>query len=180
MKCPACKDHLVLTTAENLPFIESCPACNGVWYSFSELQQAVTNEAPELVWMDAEHWGNVHTSERVCPCCEESLWRMKRGDVELDACLGCKGVWLDVSELTALAAVLGQEVLGMSRSQMIGALADQIKDVFTGAKPANEEAADALIVFKLLARRTFADHPAVGAAVTTLYAAEPQTEVPVK
>ena len=37
-----------------------------------------------------------------CPVCKEALVVMELSDVEVDHCLGCRGIWLDAGELEVL------------------------------------------------------------------------------
>jgi hypothetical protein len=39
-----------------------------------------------------------------CPKCGMDLQTLKRGDVDIDSCFNCHGVWLDAGELEAILA----------------------------------------------------------------------------
>ena len=41
-----------------------------------------------------------------CPKCGFDLHTLKRGDVDLDMCFNCKGLWVDANELASFARQL--------------------------------------------------------------------------
>ncbi len=40
-----------------------------------------------------------------CPRCATVMKKLKKGDVILDVCPACKGLWLDAGEVEKLAAI---------------------------------------------------------------------------
>ncbi len=48
------------------------------------------------------------------------LHAIKRGDVEVDTCFHCKGVWLDAGELERLMDVMGHESSGKVMKAVLG------------------------------------------------------------
>ena len=40
-----------------------------------------------------------------CPRCATAMKKLKKGDVVLDVCPACKGLWLDAGEVEKLAAI---------------------------------------------------------------------------
>ena len=62
-------------------------------------QQAAADE--EKARLKELHW--MH-----CPKCGQKLAPEKCGDVEIDVCPSCKGLWLDTNELETIIASSGQ------------------------------------------------------------------------
>ena len=65
-----------------------------------EKEQQAESEAKKLRLKEA-HW--MH-----CPKCGQKLSTEKCGEVEIDVCPSCKGVWLDVGELGTIVESAGQ------------------------------------------------------------------------
>lgn len=55
-----------------------------------------------------------------CPRCGMDLHALKKGDVEVDTCFHCKGVWLDAGELEHLMDTMGQENSGKVMKAVLG------------------------------------------------------------
>lgn len=53
----------------------------------------------------------------LCPNCNVSMQNVKRADVELDMCPGCRGVWLDRGELEKLLGGARQEQAGQQQDR---------------------------------------------------------------
>ena len=51
-----------------------------------------------------------------CPKCGQSLVTQTRGDVEIDVCPSCRGVWLDANELETIVASEGTVLRSCLRS----------------------------------------------------------------
>jgi hypothetical protein len=65
-----------------------------------EKEQQAESEAKKLRLKEA-HW--MH-----CPKCGQKLSTEKCGEVEIDVCPSCKGVWLDRGELGTIVESAGQ------------------------------------------------------------------------
>ena len=65
-----------------------------------EKEQQAESEAEKRRLKEA-HW--MH-----CPKCGQNLSTEKCGEVEIDVCPSCKGVWLDVGELGTIVESAGQ------------------------------------------------------------------------
>ena len=65
-----------------------------------EKEQQAESEAKKLRLKET-HW--MH-----CPKCGQNLSTEKCGEVEIDVCPSCKGVWLDVGELGTIVESAGQ------------------------------------------------------------------------
>jgi Zn-finger nucleic acid-binding protein len=108
LNCPACTKELSvykddLTSLE----IDSCFYCHGLWFDYNELRRFFT--APKLFNKFRLPQYNFKVkikdppAQRLCPRCENAaLTEVKLGEVVVDECSSCKGVWLDSGEITRL------------------------------------------------------------------------------
>lgn len=106
--CPACrKIHLKAYTDKNTGLeIDACPKCWGLWFDSNELGHFFTSEQlksrfflPEDV-MPAQSTGFIiSTKTRPCPRCMKAMQEKLFGDVSVDICQNCLGIWLDDGEL---------------------------------------------------------------------------------
>ncbi len=107
MKCPACINQLTSISVSNLN-VEVCKGgCGGVWLDQGELAKFDEDRdpAPETL-LKAEKNKNTlidHSKARKCPKCTNQVLAMHYHDseyqIEVDQCMGCGGIWLDLSEL---------------------------------------------------------------------------------
>lgn len=65
-----------------------------------EKEQQGDSEA-EKRRLEEAHW-------MPCPKCGQTLSAEKCGSVEMDVCLSCKGVWLDMGDLGAIVETAGE------------------------------------------------------------------------
>lgn len=63
----------------------------------------------------------------ICPKCKGRLEQVIWSGVEVDRCLGCKGIWFDSLEAEQLKAIKGSEGLDIG-DQEIGNQLDQLTD----------------------------------------------------
>lgn len=108
LKCPACTAELTpykcgISTLE----IDSCFYCRGLWFDGNELRRFFS--APKLYsqFRLPQHNFRVKIKEpparRLCARCEEQpLTEVTVGDVVVDECQSCQGIWLDSGEITRL------------------------------------------------------------------------------
>lgn len=73
-----------------------------------ETEQQAVAEA-EKRQLKALHW--MH-----CPKCGQTLATQCRGEVEIDVCPSCRGVWLDANELETIVATEGSVLRSALRS----------------------------------------------------------------
>ena len=89
--------------------IDSCPECYGLWFDGEELklifqsprlsQQILEEGAAERLMRPERDVGRIDGS-RLCPVCsEQELFSSQMGNIQVDYCLGCHGIWFDKSEL---------------------------------------------------------------------------------
>jgi len=109
LTCPACTKELSrnvddLTRLE----IDTCFYCHGIWFDYNELRNFFS--APKLFnkFRLPQHNFKLKIKEepkqRLCPRCPNSvaLKEIKVGDVIVDECEHCKGIWLDSGEIGRL------------------------------------------------------------------------------
>jgi Zn-finger nucleic acid-binding protein len=80
--------------------VDSCPECFGIWFDREELKEFI--QKPELAQRLSEGVSNPvvsHTGQRLCPSCRIPLSETSLGQVEVDVCFRCRGIWLDQGEL---------------------------------------------------------------------------------
>ena len=90
--------------------IDSCPECYGLWFDSEELRSFF--ESADLSARILEEEASVGLVQpaaaatpvgvRGCPTCDDSLFESRLGQVQVDYCLGCRGIWLDRNELEGL------------------------------------------------------------------------------
>ncbi len=106
MDCPACQSDLIPLTFEGSDLeLDRCTSCVGLWFDRSELRQLITDsnlhgqifEVPPQALAES-----VPTlGPRSCARCDGQALNVRHlGDVEVDECSSCRGVWLDAGELT--------------------------------------------------------------------------------
>lgn len=60
-----------------------------------------------------------------CPVCRDAMVVFERDEVEIDHCLGCRGIWLDAGEL--------YEVIDGVSIDKDNKILSMLKDVFRGS-----------------------------------------------
>ncbi|MBN9413871.1 MAG: zf-TFIIB domain-containing protein [Candidatus Eremiobacteraeota bacterium] len=80
--------------------VDSCPECFGIWFDREELKEFI--QRPELAQRLSEGVAGVSAApagERLCPTCRVALSETNLGEVSVDLCFRCRGIWLDQGEL---------------------------------------------------------------------------------
>ncbi len=110
--CPKCStvlDRQLVAQVE----VDLCPSCGGIWLDRGELQRL--HQSAQLADVDVlkrfagENRRVPPTSRAVklpCPVCEGRLVALELGEVAIDVCDACRGIWLDRGELEPALAVL--------------------------------------------------------------------------
>lgn len=96
--CPRDRTPLVERKLEGVS-VDECPKCGGAFFDERELGRA-TGDKELARYLSTVH--GVATSPMVCPACGGLMDLDKVGDVELDHCTSCLGVWLDKGEIDRL------------------------------------------------------------------------------
>ena len=88
--------------------IDCCPECYGLWFDADELRQFYSADQlkgqfmPSRTYKPENHTFEITTKARKCPRCPVALTRTQVGDIYVDVCPKCSGVWLDDGELDRL------------------------------------------------------------------------------
>lgn len=106
--CPACrKVHLKAHTDKNTGLeIDACPKCWGIWFDADELGTFFKSDqlkkrfflTEEAMPLQAVGF-TMSTRARPCPRCNKAMSEKLYGDVSIDICPSCRGIWLDDGEL---------------------------------------------------------------------------------
>lgn len=84
--------------------VDSCPECFGLWFDREELKEFL--QRPQLAQRLSEAEMPAASpataprhAPRLCPGCQSALTETALGEVLVDFCLRCRGIWLDQGEL---------------------------------------------------------------------------------
>lgn len=117
MKCPACARALTEQSVGGVQVDVCVGGCGGIWFDDRELKRfddAGDIDASPLLALEKDAHVRTDTNAiRYCPrCTAEELCRrfydVKRR-VEVNQCLHCSGIWLDVGELREIRAQFASE-----------------------------------------------------------------------
>ena len=174
MKCPQDKTKLEMLTRHDVD-VERCPSCNGLWFPQDNLRRLKDEEDPFLRWVDIDPWEDAEkfrlsSSGRVCPVDGLPMYRVAYdgSDVVIDVCAERHGVWLDEGEFRALLDWFHARIEQESLLRYVKDVAVQAAEVITGPEDLRSEAADFVIVSRLLAYRLLAQFPSIGALIANL------------
>lgn len=118
LPCPACDTPtLKETRSRSGLLVDVCAFCRGTWLDGDELleltanQEAVRQGLLVLSWHAAE-------SNRGCPRCQVSMREgtLLDGEIQIDYCECCNGVWFDAGELRRTLDLLRQVTAEDSRA----------------------------------------------------------------
>jgi Zn-finger nucleic acid-binding protein len=107
-RCPVCSTLLFRRRVDGIE-LDGCPACGGVFFDKGELNQLVRK--PETLRRVDSEFQPVETAMApqrtgICPRCAHPLKAFEHPSlpgIQVDGCHGCKGIWLDHGEPTAIA-----------------------------------------------------------------------------
>jgi len=106
--CPACKKiHMrAQVDPESCLEIDMCPKCYGIWFDPEELAKFFKSSTLKTKFLLTEDVAPpqsvgyvISTKARVCPRCRTAMAEKLFGDVSVDICRECRGIWLDDGEL---------------------------------------------------------------------------------
>lgn len=96
LACPRDAAALDRVTVDGVA-LDKCPSCRGTWFDATELRRVAHDKELEKL---ASHVGKYPAQSGFpCPRCGGSCVAAFVGDVEVDTCAACHGVWLDAGEL---------------------------------------------------------------------------------
>ena len=117
MKCPRDDTTLLVETHHGIE-VDHCPACNGRWLDFHELDHleatvASTEEERRATIAFGEHKGDLK-----CPVCGQRMtaFNYRAYNLELDVCPQDHGYWLDAGEDGRVRDIIAERVRGLARS----------------------------------------------------------------
>ncbi len=140
--CPRDQTPLTLGQEHGIE-VDRCSQCNGAWYEFEELAALESTVASE-----DQRTGTVEfatrSSDIACPVCGQPMraFNYRAYNLELDACSGEHGFWLDEGESNRVREVMRERVNGLRRAGSAqkawhrtkggsgGGVIDQIKGLF--------------------------------------------------
>ena len=77
--------------------VDSCPECFGLWFDREELKEL--SQRLEENGSSRTEMAHPRQSDRLCPACRKALVESSLGEVLVDFCPHCRGIWLDQGEL---------------------------------------------------------------------------------
>lgn len=83
--------------------VDSCPECFGIWFDREELRQFLSHPdwvekvLPDLPTPD--RFLRPASQARLCPGCRQEMKESQLGEILVDVCPRCQGIWLDQGEL---------------------------------------------------------------------------------
>jgi len=129
--CVKCTSVLDRTTIGGVE-VDICPQCGGIWLDRGELEKLGAKDNSELDTLrsalgvdetKAPPIPSDHTSP--CPVCEGSLHEHQLGNIQVDICDSCRGIWLDKGEFDQALAVIKEKGLPV---ELIISLANSVDD----------------------------------------------------
>ncbi|MCP5523610.1 MAG: zf-TFIIB domain-containing protein [Verrucomicrobiales bacterium] len=106
MRCPKCNTRELVATRVRGIEVDQCPACHGIWFDESELAALLQAEPSELKPLTRGRTDPGSDQQKgACPRDGRLLMRVhstRNPRLVVDVCPGCRGLWLDGGELTAL------------------------------------------------------------------------------
>lgn len=83
--------------------VDSCPECFGIWFDREELKEFLKHPDWVQRLASSDKGGGVAVppvpKSRKCPQCQCALMESSLGEVLVDVCTRCRGIWLDQGEL---------------------------------------------------------------------------------
>ena len=170
--CPVCHTELKSVLFYNVE-VNYCPRCLGMWFDKGGLEMAKDNKDKELRWINIDLWKDItkfriSPGKRLCPVCRMPLYEVYYGDREnlpqagqitIDVCNVCHGIWLDRAEFKKIIEYLQQRADYEALHHYSKNLFRQFGEVFVGPKTLKEEVLDILVILKILNYKFAAQHP---------------------
>jgi Zn-finger nucleic acid-binding protein len=160
--------------------VDECTVCHGVWFDGGELSEAKKGEAPDLRWVEFDLWKEedlfqVSEGALKCPRDHVPMASVKYGptEVTVDACVKCRGVWLDKGEFEQIIDSLEEYLSSMTQDQYEDAAIQEARDLIGGEKSFISEWRDFRTVLRLLQYRILVENPKVRNALTALQISSP-------
>lgn len=101
MKCPACKETLVILELHEIE-VDYCTNCKGIWLDAGELGLMLDDETEKAKLIQSlEIVYDSNEKKLKCPICKDKMEKVKHKDVDTvtDKCIHNHGIWFDKGEL---------------------------------------------------------------------------------
>ena len=101
MKCPACKETLVILELHEIE-VDYCTNCKGIWLDAGELELMLDDETEEAKLIQSlEIVYDSKEKKLKCPICRDKMEKVRHKDVNTvtDKCIHNHGIWFDKGEL---------------------------------------------------------------------------------
>jgi hypothetical protein len=104
--CVKCTNVLDRTTIGGIE-VDHCPSCGGLWLDRGELEKLGTrsqtelDDLRELLGVNPKIPPVPDETTVHCPACEGKLKELRFGNILIDFCDTCRGLWLDKGEFDA-------------------------------------------------------------------------------
>ena len=104
IRCPKCKTEMEALAHEDL-VVDQCPSCHGVWLDKGELDAVMRHKLANV--LDArisafEMHDHDEVPARCRRCDKEMVALVGPGEVRMDWCVECEGLFFDHGELSAI------------------------------------------------------------------------------
>jgi Zn-finger nucleic acid-binding protein len=144
LHCPRDPEQVLETVHEHGIEVDRCPRCRGAWYEYSELAALESTVAGKDYMIGTIEYAT-RESELVCPAGGEPMvaFNYRAYNLELDACPGEHGFWLDAGESDRVRDIMRERERGMRRAGSAqkawarakgrpasGGVLDQLRDLF--------------------------------------------------
>ncbi|MDQ7821754.1 MAG: zf-TFIIB domain-containing protein [Candidatus Eremiobacteraeota bacterium] len=106
--CPVCQKTMHIIYAYEIE-LDHCRWCGGLWFDADEMEKLTTfKKAPKLVTHPMAYdptQARVEEGKRTCPRCGRGLQVIDYKGVNIDACMGCRGIWFDRFEVAKVMGI---------------------------------------------------------------------------
>lgn len=125
MKCPACKETLVILELHEIE-IDYCTNCNGIWLDSGELELMLEDESEKAKLIQSLEVVT-DSKEKIlkCPLCKDKMEKVKHQQANIisDKCIHNHGIWFDkgeLQELIKLTALEGENKFTLILKEIFG------------------------------------------------------------
>jgi Zn-finger nucleic acid-binding protein len=127
--CLKCTSVLDKTRIDEIE-VDNCPACGGLWLDHGEIERLSRKMASELDRLRRVLGGRSGPPgvpsdvQGSCPACQGEVKEVALGNIRIDFCTRCRGLFLDRGEIDA--AIDAVKDTKMSVAQIIAAAAAEV------------------------------------------------------
>lgn len=124
MKCPACKETLVILELHEIE-IDYCTNCKGIWLDAGELELMLEGEKEKAKLIQSlEIVEDIKEKKLKCPLCRDKMEKVRHKEVNIitDKCIHNHGIWFDKGELETMVSAASPD--GVNRFSLL------LKEIF--------------------------------------------------